>query len=191
MRGEAADPTRPTFSSAEALDPRHADRRYRLDNDRRIQSVRAGDWKLIRYPGAERDYVELYDLRTDRGEGRIVIRGGLVHGATLTGIPGDLCAALVGAGLVSKRDFEAAQSEASANDEEVDAVLIRRDLVDRVRLDAACRDCVEFAAIRLLAWNRGDCGELDTPPHQPAALELEPCQPKLAFAARRAVVWIP
>jgi len=58
----------PAFSAARAVENRHRDRGYILDRGRRIQSVRSRDWKLIRYPGARDDYLELYDLKADPGE---------------------------------------------------------------------------------------------------------------------------
>lgn len=45
---------------------------YELDEERLIHTVRSNHWKLIVYPGVERDYVELYDLRADPGETRNV-----------------------------------------------------------------------------------------------------------------------
>lgn len=62
------------FSSARAVEARHADRGYALDPNRRIQAIRSHDWKLIRYPrlpgedGPTEDYFELYDLRSDPDE---------------------------------------------------------------------------------------------------------------------------
>ena len=64
----ATRPTRSAFSAARAVPGRHDDRGYSLDLSRRIQSVRSSDWKLIRYPGAQEDYFELYDLTADPGE---------------------------------------------------------------------------------------------------------------------------
>jgi arylsulfatase A-like enzyme len=70
MRGERSSGRKYTFSSARSGKGRHTDRGYRLDPLRRIYSVRSADWKLIRYPGVETDYLELYDLRSDPGEQR-------------------------------------------------------------------------------------------------------------------------
>lgn len=58
------------FSSARATLGRHDDRGYELDRTRRIQSIRSQRWKLVRYPGIESDYFELYDLTRDPGERR-------------------------------------------------------------------------------------------------------------------------
>jgi arylsulfatase A-like enzyme len=41
---------------------------YELDDKRLIHTARSNRWKLIVYPGVERDYIELYDLRADPGE---------------------------------------------------------------------------------------------------------------------------
>jgi arylsulfatase A-like enzyme len=53
------------FSAARPEDRRHVDRGYQLDRRRRIHSIREGGFKLIRYPGKERDYFELYNLAAD------------------------------------------------------------------------------------------------------------------------------
>ncbi len=59
---------RPVFSSAIALSQRHADRGYELDRNRLILGVRYEGWKLVRYPGQQEDYWELYDLEADPDE---------------------------------------------------------------------------------------------------------------------------
>lgn len=45
---------------------------YVLADDRSIHTVRRGRWKLIRYPGIEAPYIELYDLESDPSEQRNV-----------------------------------------------------------------------------------------------------------------------
>ena len=62
------EPREVTFASARAETVRHVDRGYELDRARRIVSVRGWRWKLVLYPGIERDYVELYDLDSDPDE---------------------------------------------------------------------------------------------------------------------------
>jgi len=42
-----------SFSSARSTTNRFHDRKYRLDLDRRIHSVRSDRWKLIKYPGLQ------------------------------------------------------------------------------------------------------------------------------------------
>ncbi len=68
MRGDNDGGSEFTFSSARADESRHADRGYRLRPRDRLHAVRSAEWKLIFYPGAEGDYLELYDLSADPGE---------------------------------------------------------------------------------------------------------------------------
>ncbi len=56
------------FATALADSAWFADRGYRLDEKRLLASVRSRRFKLIVYPGVERDYTELYDLERDPGE---------------------------------------------------------------------------------------------------------------------------
>jgi len=73
MRGVPDDGGRLTFSAARALDVRHADRGYELDQRRRLLAVRSRRFKLIAYPArGESDYLELYDLANDPHERRSV-----------------------------------------------------------------------------------------------------------------------
>ena len=65
-QGPAHEPV--VFASAVALEPRHADRGYRFELGGQIHALRTGKWKLVRYPGAEGEIVELYDLESDAGE---------------------------------------------------------------------------------------------------------------------------
>lgn len=68
LRDGGEPPARPVFATARAASKRHEDRNYQLDPQRRIEAVRSGDWKMIRYPGLQGDYFELYDLARDPGE---------------------------------------------------------------------------------------------------------------------------
>jgi arylsulfatase A-like enzyme len=68
LEGAGAGPHDAVFSSSLALEGRHRDRGYQLRGDGQIHAVRGERWKLALYPGRERDYVELYDLREDPAE---------------------------------------------------------------------------------------------------------------------------
>jgi arylsulfatase A-like enzyme len=61
------------FSSARATSGVYADRGYRLDEARRIHSVRSRRWKLVLLPGLDGEIEELYDMRSDPGETSNVI----------------------------------------------------------------------------------------------------------------------
>ena len=67
---QGGDAAREVFSSARALSKRHRDRGYELEPSGQIHTLRGERWKLVLYPGAERDYLELYDLSADPGERR-------------------------------------------------------------------------------------------------------------------------
>ncbi len=56
------------YSTAQAMRWRYGDRGYLVDTDHQIKTVRTDRWKLIRYPGQDEDYLELYDLSQDPGE---------------------------------------------------------------------------------------------------------------------------
>ena len=72
LRGEAEAERRWAFSSNRARPQIYADRGYRLRKGAFIHAVHFRNWKLVSYPGAERDYLELYDLEADPGEQRDV-----------------------------------------------------------------------------------------------------------------------
>ena len=61
-------PPREVFSSSRALARRHADRGYDLEPSGQIHTLRGPRWKLVLYPGVDREYLELYDLARDPGE---------------------------------------------------------------------------------------------------------------------------
>ena len=68
LRGEEMEGRDFVFASARCDPTRYGDRPYQLDGDRQIDTVRSSDWKLISFPGHDRDYNELYDLEADPGE---------------------------------------------------------------------------------------------------------------------------
>ena len=67
LRGavERGPTDRAVFASSVAEPDRYRDRGYELDTRRQIQAIRARGFKLIVYPGADEDYVELYRLEDD------------------------------------------------------------------------------------------------------------------------------
>ncbi|HVS15989.1 MAG TPA: sulfatase-like hydrolase/transferase [Thermoanaerobaculia bacterium] len=69
VRGRA-DESVPSFAFASnrARSQNHSDRGYELRKRDFMHSVRDRRWKLIEYPGVERDYLELYDLEADPAE---------------------------------------------------------------------------------------------------------------------------
>jgi arylsulfatase len=75
-KGRAPPPRPVVYATARAEDRRYADRSYRLDPARRIATVRAARYKLIRFPGLGGDYEELYDLRADAGETHDLLAAG-------------------------------------------------------------------------------------------------------------------
>ena len=85
LRGAAPPERRLVFASGRAESSWFADRGYRLDEKRPLDTVRGRRFKLIRYPGLEHDYEELYDLESDPGETRDVaarhpgVRAGLAR----------------------------------------------------------------------------------------------------------------
>lgn len=72
MLGRHASGERFVFSSARCDPTRLEDRGYELAKDLQIVTIRSPQWKLITYPGVEREYVELYDIEADPGERRNV-----------------------------------------------------------------------------------------------------------------------
>jgi arylsulfatase len=68
LHGEESELRSTVFSQARSDSERHADRGYRLRPRAQISTARGPRWKLIHYPGIERDYLELYDLESDPGE---------------------------------------------------------------------------------------------------------------------------
>jgi hypothetical protein len=94
-------------------------------------------------------------LRSDAGEGRILVGQGLVRAASVKGEPEDLRGLLVAQGLLSEREFDAARAEAERRREDLDAALARRAALEREGLDALRREHAERSVLRMFAWRRG------------------------------------
>jgi hypothetical protein len=95
-------------------------------------------------------------IRSDRGEGRLVFRSGLVRGAAVKGGPNDLRAVLVGGGFVAAADFDAARADASAQGGRVEEALARRGVLPSERIDSLLRESVETAVMEMFRWRFGD-----------------------------------
>ena len=95
-------------------------------------------------------------LNRAEGEGRIVLKDGLVRGAVVPGGPTDLRGVLVDGEIVSKEDFDSAEAEASGGDEDIRAILIQREIITQERLETVCGDAVEHSVIKLLGWESGE-----------------------------------
>lgn len=95
-------------------------------------------------------------LRTDEGEGRIALRGGLVSGAATKCGPNDLRDVLVAGGFVAETDFDAAEATADFGDQSLVELLVAAEVVTAEKLDALRRQAVENAVIAMFGWTAGD-----------------------------------
>jgi arylsulfatase A-like enzyme len=68
MAGRTDEHRDHAFTTARSISARHGHKRYRLRKKTRTLSIREPRWKLIRLPGARRDYLELYRIDRDPGE---------------------------------------------------------------------------------------------------------------------------
>jgi hypothetical protein len=95
-------------------------------------------------------------LRSESGEGRIVLRDGLVRAAFVKGEPEDLRGLLVGGGFVSAEDFEGASETAQRRDLPLEEAVSQRTGLSGERLDSLRREHVERAVLCMFTWR---CGE--------------------------------
>jgi Domain of unknown function (DUF4388) len=94
-------------------------------------------------------------LRSDAGEGRIILHDGQVRGAFVKGDPEDLQALLVGGGFVAAADFEAARERASARGVKLEETLESEAGLGAERVDSLRREHVERAVLRMFTWRAG------------------------------------
>ena len=94
-------------------------------------------------------------LRSDVGEGRIVLHDGQVRAAFVKGEPEDLQALLVGGGFVAAEAFEAARERARASGLGLDATLESDAGIAAERVDSLRREHVERAVLRMFTWRAG------------------------------------
>ena len=95
-------------------------------------------------------------LRSASGEGRIIIRDGMVCGAFAKGEPDDLRGLLVGAGLVSDEDFERVTELACSSGCSLDEAVAEQVSLTPAQLASLRREHIERAVMRMFTWNAGE-----------------------------------
>jgi hypothetical protein len=94
-------------------------------------------------------------LRSDAGEGRIVLRDGQVRAAFVKGEPEDLQALLVGGGFVTAALFESARELVRSKGVTLDEALAASAGLAAERIDSLRREHVERAVLRMFTWRTG------------------------------------
>ncbi len=94
-------------------------------------------------------------LRSDAGEGRIILRDGQVRAAFVKGEPEDLRGLLVDGGFVPAASFDAARESARDGGLSVDEALARDAGIAAERVDSLRREHVERAVLRMFTWRAG------------------------------------
>jgi len=95
-------------------------------------------------------------LRSESGDGRIVLRDGLVQGAAIKGEPDDLRGLLLAQGCVDAQGFERARSVADAESVALDEALQRECGLASDRLLSLRRAHVERSVMRMFGWRSGE-----------------------------------
>jgi hypothetical protein len=95
-------------------------------------------------------------LRSDRGEGRIIFREGLIRGAFRKGNPTDLRELVAGLGTVPPAELDAACEQARAPGASLAAVLVSRSLMSAESLEELRRVNVETAVRQMFRWASGE-----------------------------------
>jgi hypothetical protein len=95
-------------------------------------------------------------LRSESGDGRIVLRNGLVHGAAIKGEPEDLRGLLLAHGCVDAQGFDRARSVAGAESLALEEALQRECGLPPDRLASVRRAHVERSVIRMFGWRSGE-----------------------------------
>jgi hypothetical protein len=95
-------------------------------------------------------------LRSDRGEGRIIFRDGLIRGAFREGDSTGLRELVAGSETVAPADLDAAWEQARAQGASLAAVLIDRSLSSAESLEELCRENVEGAVMQMFRWETGE-----------------------------------
>src|SRR5262245_63296615 len=95
-------------------------------------------------------------LRSESGDGRIVLRDGLVQGAAIKGQPEDLRALLLAQGCVDPESFDRAPSLSRSAAIAIDESLHRECGLPPDRLTSLRRAHVERSVIRMFGWRSGE-----------------------------------
>jgi Domain of unknown function (DUF4388) len=95
-------------------------------------------------------------LRSEAGDARIVLRDGMVRGASVKGESDSLRAVLVDGGFLRAEDFDRAVERAEEEGGAVDAMLAEIGGLAPERLESLRRECVERAVMRMFTWRAGE-----------------------------------
>jgi Domain of unknown function (DUF4388) len=95
-------------------------------------------------------------LRSESGDGRIVLRNGLVQGAAIKGEPEDLRSLLLAEGCVDAPGFDRARSLAGSESLALDEALQRACGIAPERLTSLRRQHVERSVMRMFGWRSGE-----------------------------------
>jgi len=95
-------------------------------------------------------------LRSDRGEGRIIFREGLIRGAFRKGDPTNLRDLVAGLETVPKAELDAACEQARARSISLATLLIDRSLMSAESLEDLRRENVETAVMQMFRWGTGE-----------------------------------
>jgi Domain of unknown function (DUF4388) len=95
-------------------------------------------------------------LRSESGDGRIVLRDGLVQGASIKGEPDDLRSLLVARGGVEAADFDRARGAVASESLQLDEALRRECGLPPERLASLRRERVERSVMRMFGWRTGE-----------------------------------
>jgi hypothetical protein len=95
-------------------------------------------------------------LRSDRGEGRIVFRKGLIRGASYEGGPTDLRELVAGLETVPQAELDTACERARAQSVSLATVLIDRSLVNAESLEKLRRENLEDSVMYMFGWGSGE-----------------------------------
>ena len=95
-------------------------------------------------------------LRSEAGDGRIVLRDGLVQGAAIKGEVEDLRSLLIAQGFVDAEGFARAREVANSGAVDLDEALVRACGLEAELLASLRREHVERSVMRMFSWRSGE-----------------------------------